>query len=115
MAPDQGMKNAVLPPTSAEEGPGLDPGHSLAGQCLVVGIPFDENSSFLRGPAQAPARIREALHCGSANLATELGVDLSAHGSWQDIGDLRLPVGPEVMGEIERKVDALLHRGARAC
>jgi arginase family enzyme len=27
----------------------------------VLGIPFDANSSFRRGPARAPAAIREAL------------------------------------------------------
>ena len=36
-----------------------------------LGIPLDENSSYLRGPALAPGRIREALHIGSANLCTE--------------------------------------------
>jgi len=29
--------------------------------CLI-GAPTDCNSSYLRGPAQAPARIRAALH-----------------------------------------------------
>lgn len=111
MAPDLGAENAGLP--GASTGVESDPGYPLAGRCVVVGIPFDENSSFLRGPAGAPARIREALHCGSANLSTELGVDLSAHDGWQDIGDLRLPEGPGAMGEIEREVDALLRRGAR--
>src|SRR5512147_1734504 len=111
MAPDLGTENAGQPEAGAEEGP--DPGYPLAGRCMVVGIPFDENSSFLRGPAGAPACIREALHCGSANLSTELGVDLAAHGGWQDIGDLRLPEGPGAMEEIERGVDVLLRRGAR--
>ena len=33
----------------------------------ILGIPFDENSSFLSGPALAPAKIREAFHSDSAN------------------------------------------------
>ncbi len=37
----------------------------------MAGIPFDANSSFLRGPALAPPRIREALYCGSANRFSE--------------------------------------------
>jgi arginase len=86
---------------------------ALAGKCVVVGIPYDENSSFLREAAGVPARIREALHCGSANLSTELGVDLSAHGGWQDLGDLRLPPGPAAMGEIEGQVESLARQGAR--
>jgi hypothetical protein len=38
------------------------------GTVTVIGIPYDENSSFMRGPALASARIREVLHSGSVNL-----------------------------------------------
>ena len=41
----------------------------------LIGICCDHNSSFMRGPASAPDTIREALHCGSANLASETGVE----------------------------------------
>ena len=36
------------------------------GMVTLLGIPWDENSSFLRGPALAPARIRKMLRCGAA-------------------------------------------------
>ncbi len=39
------------------------------GQVAVVGLPWDEQSSFMRGAALAPARIRDVLHDGSANCA----------------------------------------------
>ena len=42
----------------------------------LLGVPYDAHSSFLRGPAEAPTAIREALSCGSANWYTELGVDV---------------------------------------
>jgi arginase family enzyme len=45
------------------------------GMVAVVGIPFDENSSFSRGPALAPKRIRKALNSGSANLCAEHGLE----------------------------------------
>ena len=32
----------------------------------LLGLPYDASSSFLRGPALAPARIREELHAGKA-------------------------------------------------
>lgn len=57
----------------------------------LLGIPFDANSSFLRGPAKAPQAIREALHSGSSNIWTEDGVDLGRPGSFHDAGDLTLP------------------------
>ena len=33
----------------------------------LIGLPFDENSSFLQGPALAPDIIRHKWHDGSSN------------------------------------------------
>jgi arginase family enzyme len=59
----------------------------------VLGVPYDAHSSFLRGPALAPAAIRAALTCGSANWCTESGLDLDPGltDAWSDLGDLDLP------------------------
>jgi agmatinase len=59
----------------------------------LLGVPYDAHSSFLRGPALAPAAIRAALTCGSANWCTESGLDLdpSTNDDWFDLGDLTLP------------------------
>ena len=57
----------------------------------VVGVPYDAHSSHLRGPAAAPAAVRTALHNGSANWFTELGVEVDpGKGSWVDRGDVTL-------------------------
>ncbi len=53
----------------------------------LLGLPQDNNSSYLTGPADAPAAIRDALHCDSSNLSTECGLDLGAPGIWLDTGD----------------------------
>ena len=58
--------------------------------CLL-GIPFDANSSYLRGPAHAPKIIREELYSGSSNLWTEDGIDLGREGSFHDAGDVAIP------------------------
>jgi arginase len=83
----------------------------------LLGIPLDVNSSYLRGPAGAPAKIREALHCGASNMWTELGVDLEAAGEFADAGDLRLDNSREKVSEdfaeIERAVAELLEKGER--
>ncbi len=42
----------------------------------IIGIPYDEKSSFMRGPALAPDKIRETFHDGSANYFAENGVDI---------------------------------------
>lgn len=61
----------------------------------LIGIPYDLNSSYLLGAAEAPAQIRAALHCESANLWTEDGIALGQHGVIHDGGDLRIPADPE--------------------
>ena len=77
----------------------------------VVGVPSDENSSFMRGAALAPPRIREALHSGSANLCAENGVDLAAESGWHDLGDLALAGGAGDLEQIEATIGNLVERG----
>ncbi|HLJ80319.1 MAG TPA: agmatinase [Ktedonobacterales bacterium] len=79
----------------------------------VVGVPLDENSSFLRGPALAPTRIRAVLHAGSMNLVTEDGVDLGARKDWRDTGDFTVGTGEAAFAEIERQMAQLLATGTR--
>jgi agmatinase len=86
---------------------------SAAPRVAVVGVPLDENSSFLRGPALAPARIRAALRAGSTNLCTEDGIDLGERSDWRDLGDLELSHGPAALQEIERQIAALIAGGTR--
>jgi hypothetical protein len=80
----------------------------------LLGVPFDANSSYLRGPAKAPAKIREALFSDSSNLWTEAGVDLGAPSVLHDAGDLRLPEQAEpAFAAIESAVRDQLARDAR--
>jgi arginase len=80
---------------------------------VVLGLPLDENSSFLRGPALAPVHIRAALHSASSNLSTENGLDLGKEASWQDLGDMQLPSGAEARRQIEEEVFRILEDGGR--
>jgi len=50
------------------------------GTPVLLGIPFDANSSWLRGAAGAPPIIRVAFGSDSANSSTESGVDLNEEG-----------------------------------
>lgn len=56
----------------------------------LIGLPTDSHSSFLRGPAQAPAAIRAALTSDHGNMATELGPELGIDIVLDDLGDLPL-------------------------
>ena len=79
----------------------------------VVGMPFDANSSFMRGPAQAPALIRKHLNAGAINLCSESGIDLGGHPDFIDLGDMQIDEGPDAINKIETSVTELLDRGAR--
>jgi agmatinase len=81
------------------------------GMVTVIGVPADENSSFMRGAALAPARIREALHSGATNLCAENGIDLGSETRWRDLGDLELDQGAVAFEQIEAAVGSLLDRG----
>ncbi len=80
----------------------------------LLGLPWDRGSSFLRGAAEAPAAIREALHSPSANLATESGLDLGAEARFRDAGDLDLAARAEdPRAAVEGRVGELLDRGEK--
>jgi arginase len=73
----------------------------------VLGVPWDANSSFLTGPAQAPARLREAFHSDSANYFTESGVDLKSHPGWRDEGDVSFSSQEHFAESIRHRVGEL--------
>lgn len=54
----------------------------------ITGIPYDANSSFLKGPAYAPPRIRLADKEGSANAFAENGTEIKEGVNYKDEGDL---------------------------
>lgn len=55
----------------------------------LTGIPYDHNSSFLKGPAMAPDRIRQMEKDGSANNFSEQGIEIAAGKNYEDTGDLQ--------------------------
>ena len=81
----------------------------------VLGVPYDASSSYQRGPAGAPAAIRQALWSEAGNTWTETGVDLRGAGL-DDEGDLsfddRVP-GEEARARIEQGVVSVLDSGRR--
>jgi arginase len=86
---------------------------AATGTPVVVGFPFDANSSFLRGPAEAPPRIREALASPSSNPWTETGVDLGVPGAWVDAGDVAFADDAGAFADIEEAIARIRERGLR--
>jgi arginase len=56
----------------------------------LIGLPTDQNSSFERGAALAPAAIREALWSDRGNLATQSGLEIGSDIDLADKGDVPL-------------------------
>ena len=76
----------------------------------IVGIPFDEKSSFLRGAAQGPGRLRTVLNDGSSNFFTESGFEISEGVHFQDAGDLIIHSYPD---DIQQGISSHLKDSAR--
>jgi arginase family enzyme len=78
----------------------------------LIGLPTDIHSSFLRGPAQAPRFIRQALASPHGNAGTERGLELGVDFRINDLGDLPLTETPEDDARIRDAIDASLLMGA---
>ena len=87
-------------------------GKMRLGVPAVVGVPFDGQSSYLRGAADAPGKIRAAMDCDASNSWTELGIDLGVPGSYEDAGDLVFDEA-EAFGVIESTLESLIDEGKR--
>ena len=57
----------------------------------MLGVPFDANSSFKRGPARAPAAIRRSMGSDAGNPYSESGVRVWPSAAVIDHGDLKVP------------------------
>ncbi len=78
----------------------------------ILGIPLDKNSSFMKGAASGPSKIREKLHCGSTNLCAENGISLEDNSRFIDLGDMRFTQEGNFVEDIEQTIIGLLSKGA---
>ena len=77
----------------------------------ILGIRYDENSSFTKGAADAPPQIRAALRSDAWNLTTENGTDLSGDNVFFDAGDIEPVAGGDMFTLIENSVYTLIADG----
>ena len=71
----------------------------------IIGVPFDDNSSYLKGAALAPDAIRSAFHSASANYFAESGRDLGSQSGYFEGEDLKVV---NYLEDIENGVNQLL-------
>ena len=77
----------------------------------IIGIRYDENSSFTKGAPDAPPQIRAALRSDAWNLTTENGTDLSGDSTFFDAGDIEPVPGSEMSALIENSIHTLIADG----
>jgi agmatinase len=77
---------------------------------VIIGFPFDDNSSYMKGTALAPPLIRKALYSKSSNLWSETGIDLKQESILTDAGDLKFSPDSNAFDEIEKSITKLLNR-----
>ena len=93
-----------MPPMSADAG-------EQRAKLAIIGIRYDENSSFTKGAADAPPQIRAALRSDAWNLTTENGTDLSGDSTFFDAGDIEPVPGSEMSTLIENSIYTLIADG----
>lgn len=79
---------------------------------VFVGLPDDSQSSFHRGCAEAPPRIRSAYDGNCYSATTESGVDLT--GKVADLGDWAPQASWKLTAEAYRESAARLFRAGKA-
>ncbi len=74
-------------------------------QLNILGLPFDDKSTFKKGSAKAPQKIREVLHDGSSNYMSETGFDITVDTKLNDLGDLIIDDYLAISTQINEIVD----------
>lgn len=77
----------------------------------LLGIPNDDNSSYLKGAAAAPPLIRRELHCDAYSIRSETGIDFGEAGRLIDCGDLHFDGVTDAWEVIEQGVGRALAQG----
>jgi agmatinase len=77
---------------------------------VLLGVPFDAASSYRRGAALAPPRIREALRSPAGNNWAERIVEVVCDDGFEDLGDLDLRGADAARTQIEAAIAALAGR-----
>ena len=77
----------------------------------LLGIPHDDNSSFMKGASEAPPLIRRELHNDAYGEYSETGIDLAAAGRFVDHGDLQFNSASDPWDLIEQNVGRALESG----
>jgi agmatinase len=79
----------------------------------LLGIPHDDNSSFVKGAAEGLPQIRREFFSDAYSSWSETGIDLSVPGRLEELGDLAFDGKEDSWAVIERGVGQTLASGDR--
>jgi agmatinase len=85
----------------------------MSGRPVLIGLPYDASSSFLRGAADAPPQIRNALRNTASNPWSERIVESVTESVLEDLGDLDVPATSDARRVIEDAIRGLAAQGRR--
>lgn len=74
----------------------------------LLGVPFDDYSSFHKGPAEAPPLVRDILFSGSLNGFAESGIKVK--DKLQDCGDVSFDDESEPFEKIQNRINSLFDK-----
>jgi arginase len=77
----------------------------------LLGIPHDDNSSFMKGASEAPLHIRRELLSDCYSSWSETGIDVCAPGRLIDHGDIKFTSGSDPWDVIEQRVSEAMQSG----
>ena len=84
-----------------------------ADHIAIIGMPFDDYSSHLKGAANAPPLIREMITSDASNTWSELGLDVGNHPYVHDLGDLSWHNNEEAFEVLEATINKVVTAGAK--
>jgi arginase len=107
------MNKRHLVPAAGGAGLQLKRGEQLRimSNLSVLGIPHDDNSSFMKGASEAPDLIRRELHSEAYSIWSETGIDLGVAGRLIDHGNIQFEGDCDPWDLIERKVGDTMESG----
>jgi arginase len=77
----------------------------------LLGIPHDDNSSFMKGASEAPPHIRRELFSDCYSSWSETGIDVCAPGRLVDRGDIQFDSSSDPWDVIEQRVAGAIESG----
>ena len=77
----------------------------------LLGIPHDDNSSFMKGPSEAPPLIRRGLLSDAYSSWSESRIDVGAAGRLKDHGDIQFDGASDPWDLIEQRVGQAMESG----